>query len=100
MREDARVRLSGLSNPHSPLRDAGVLEAYVLSGDIEGLVRQYSMQPSSEGSALLRVVSDPVGARMLRIGGVPVAAVAADLAENDDARSLAAAASLVAGVAV
>lgn len=94
MREDPRVLLSGVSDHRSPVRDSGVLEAYVLVSDIDQMVRQYGMQLSSDGSVLLRVVADPVGARMLRAGGVPVAAVAVDLAENDDARSLAAAARL------
>jgi hypothetical protein len=100
MREDPRVRASGVSDARSPVRDAGVLEAYVMAGDVDEMARRYSMQPASEGAVLLHVVSDPVGARMLRAAGVPVAALAADLAENDDARSLAAAAQLVAEVVV
>lgn len=100
LRNDHRVLASGGSHPDSPVHDASQFEGYVLERDLNAVVKQHAMVPSPEGRVLLRVVSEPEGLRILRGGVVPIAAIAADLAEHDDARSISASAQLIADVMV
>lgn len=95
LRRDSRVLPSGASHPDSPVRDMRLLEAYVAADQLASVVGDHSMIPDAAGNVLLRVVSDPEGLRWLQQGLLPFAAVVADLAEHDDARSIAAAGRLV-----
>ena len=92
---DARIRISGVSHPDSPIRDAKMIEAYIRVEDLPQLKRDYAMVAGGAVNVRLRVVSDPVGKRLLESGQVLLAAVAADLSEYDDDRSVRAAGQLV-----
>lgn len=93
--EDARIHASGPSHPDSPIRDAKPIEAFVRADDLPKLVRDCAMGAGGEANVRLRAESDPVGRELLESGHVPLAAVAADLAERDDERSVQAAGRLV-----
>ena len=95
LRKDSRVLPSGASHPDSPVRDATLFEAYVAGEQLAAVAGDHSMIPDAAGNALLRVVSDSEGLRWLETGRLPFAAVVADLAEHDDARSIATAGRLV-----
>ena len=92
---DARIHVSGVSHPDSPIRDAKMIEAYIRVEDLPQLKRDYAMVAGGAVNVRLRVVSEPVGKRLLESGQVPLAAVAADLSEYDDDRSVRAAGQLV-----
>ena len=92
---DPRIHVSGVSHPHSPIRDARMIEAYIRADDLPQLQRDHAMVKGGEVNVRLRVVSDPVGRQLLESGHVPSAAVAADLSEHDDDRCIRAAGQLV-----
>ena len=95
LRREARVLPSGASHQDSPVRDASLFEAYVAAEQLAAVAGDHSMIPDAVGNVLLRVVSEPEGLRWIDQRLLPFAAVAADLAEHDDARSIAAAGRLV-----
>lgn len=95
LRRDSRVLPSGASHPDSPVRDASLFEAYVAAEQLAAVVGDHSMVADAAGNVLLRVVSEPEGLRWIGQGRLPFAAVVADLAEHDNARSIAAAGRLV-----
>lgn len=100
LRNEAALLPSGGSHPESPVRDPQLFEAYVARSELEGVVKRNSMIPMQDGNVILRIVSEPEGLRWINNGVLPVAAVAADLAEHDEPRSIAAAGQLIAGVTV
>lgn len=93
--KDVRIHVSGVSHPDSPIRDAKMIEAYIRVDDLPELMRDYAMVAGGAVNVRLHVVSDSVGKRLLESGQVPLAAVAADLSEYDDHRSVRAAGQLV-----
>ena len=92
---DPRIHVSGLSHPDSPIRDATMIEAYIHGDDLPPLKRDYALVAGSAVNVRLHVVFDPVGNLLLEPGQVLLAAVAADLSEYDDDRSVRAAGQLV-----
>ena len=96
LRSDARLIPSGVSHPDSPVRDAHLFEAYVDRAHLDHVIRRNSMVPAQDGNVLLRVVSEPEGLRWIQTGLLPWAAIAADLAEHDDSRSITAAGQMIA----
>lgn len=95
--KDPRVYRSGVSHIDSPVRDAKFLEAYVELAALKPLIRDYAMVSDVKANVLLRVVSNPVGTKLLHSDSFPKACIAADLAEHDDQRSIGAAADLLRG---
>lgn len=93
--KDARIQVSGVSHPDSPIRDARMIEAYIRADDLPDLRRDFAMVAGGASNVRLHVVSDPVGKQLLESGQVPLAAVAADLSEYDDDRCVRAAGRLV-----
>ena len=100
LRSDAHLIPSGGSHPDSPVRDAHLFEAYVDRARLDDVIRRNSMVPAQDGNVLLRVVSEPEGLRWIQTGLLPWAAIAADLAEHDDSRSITAAGQMIAGTSV
>ena len=100
LRSDARLIPSGGSHPDSPVRDAHLFEAYVDRAHLDDVIRRNSMVPAQDGNVLLRVVSEPEGLRWIERGLLPWAAIAADLAEHDESRSITAAAQMIAETSV
>lgn len=100
LRSDARLIPSGGSHPDSPVRDAHLFEAYVDRAHLDDVIRRNSMIAAQDGNVLLRVVSEPEGLRWIDRGLLPWAAIAADLAEHDDSRSITAAGQMIAGAKV
>ena len=70
-------------------------EAYIRVDDLPQVQRDYAMVAGGAVIVRLHVVSDPVGRQLLECGHVLLAAVAADLSEYDDDRSVRAAGQLV-----
>jgi hypothetical protein len=100
LRNEGALLPSGGSHPESPVKDPQLFEAYVARSELQGVVQRNSMIPMEDGNVLLRVVSEPEGLRWINSGKLPFAAIAADLAEHDEPRSIAAAGQLIVGVAV
>lgn len=98
LRNEAALLPSGGSHPDSPVRDLQLFEAYAAQSELKGIVQRNSLIPMANGNAVLRVVSEPEGLRWISSGELPMAAVAADLAEHDEPRSIAAAGQMIAGV--
>lgn len=98
LRKDSRVLPSGGSHPDSPVRDPGLFEAYVAVAQLAAVVSDHSMIADASPNVLLRIVSESEGLRWIDQGVLPFAAVVADLAEHDDARSIASAGQLVQGL--
>jgi hypothetical protein len=93
LRSDARLVLGGASAAGPlklPLAAAGELEGYVREGDVDGLVRDHALEPAALGEANVILRSVPAAAWHFgpRDACAPVAAVALDLAEAPDSRSL------------
>jgi hypothetical protein len=64
------------------------IDGYVRAGDLAPIEREHALEPAAgmEGNILLRVVPDPAWHLSGRLA--PLAAVAIDLAEEADARSI------------
>jgi hypothetical protein len=64
------------------------IDCYVRAGDLVAIERAHALEPAAgmEGNVLLRVVPDP--AWHLSGGLAPLAAIAIDLSEEADARSI------------
>ena len=92
---DPRIHVSGVSDPDSPIRDATMIEAYIHGDDLPSLKRDYALVAGGAVNVRLHVVFDPVGKRLLEPGQMLLAAVAADLSEYDDDRSVRAPGQLV-----
>lgn len=95
LRRDSRALPSGASHPDSPVRDVSLFEAYIAAEELAAVIRNHSMIADAAGNVLLRSVSEPEGLIWIGKGTLPAACVAVDLAEHDDARSIAAAGRLV-----
>lgn len=95
LRKDARVVPSGASHPDSPVRDVSMFEAYLAADQLAAVVRKHSMIADAAGNVLLRVVSEPEGLYWIGQVILPAACIAVDLAEHDDARSIAAASQML-----
>lgn len=95
LRKDSRVLPSGASHPDSPVRDVSLFEAYIPVDQLAAVVREHSMIADVGGNVLLRVVYEPEGLRWIGQGMLPAACIAVDLAEHDDARSIAAASQMI-----
>ncbi|WP_413543946.1 helix-turn-helix domain-containing protein [Citricoccus nitrophenolicus] len=82
LREDSRMKLSGVSHEQSGLLAAREVEGYVSPDDLESVVRDYLMveTPVGKGSVLLHVAE--------LNGPVPPLFVAADLSERGGVREL------------
>lgn len=91
LRQDARLRPSGVSHPESGLLANSELEAYVSRGDVNALVRDWFLveaKPGQRANVVLRVANDVPDK-------LPLLIVAADLAERPGAREQEAARELV-----
>ena len=64
------------------------IDGYVRAGDLAAIEREHALEPAAgmEGNVLLRVVPDPAWHLSRRLA--PLAAVAIDLSEDADARSI------------
>ena len=81
-----RVRLSGVAYPGAGLSSGGVVEGYVVTGEVESLVEEFWLVPAEHGSGEVVVrASSFVQER------VPRLVVAADLADHRRSREVAAA---------
>jgi excisionase family DNA binding protein len=91
IRDDRRIRLSGVSLPESNLAAGDVVEGYVAAADAEGLVDDYLLVPASHSRAnvILHVVADaddPADEEpRIDIVWSPLV-IAVDLAEHDGVR--------------
>jgi excisionase family DNA binding protein len=101
VRDDERVRLSGVSLPESNLAAGDVVEGYVSADDLSGLVDDYllSVGPRDRANVILHVVAsdiaNPASAALDDLAHSQLA-LAADLAEHDGVRERDAAARSVA----
>ncbi|MCK5892639.1 helix-turn-helix domain-containing protein [Aeromicrobium sp.] len=85
-----RVRLSGVAIPSAGLSSGGLVEGYLLPGELESLVAEYWLVPAEPGSGeVVGRVSSFVPER------VPRLMVAADLADHRRSREVAAAERLI-----
>ena len=85
-----RVRLSGVANPGAGLSSGGLVEGYVLPGEVESLVDEFWLVPADPGLGEVVVrVSSFVPER------VPRLMVAVDLADHRRSREVAAAERIV-----
>jgi excisionase family DNA binding protein len=91
VREDARVRLSGVCLPESNMSAAAVAEGYMYSDQLDGLVEDdlLSPAPRSRANVILHVVpsaaTHPALVDLDALARSPLA-IAADLAEHDGVR--------------
>lgn len=83
LRSDARVHLSGVSHPRSEISDASLVEGYVRSEHITGLLSEFLAVPSKPSSAnvILHVPPASVDVALDRAVASPLV-IAADLAEH------------------
>lgn len=89
LRDSPELVLSGISAAHEHglgLGSSGEVEAYVRVSDVEDLTTNFALTPSSDGPVVMRAVEDD--AWMLSTRFAPIAAVALDLADARDARSV------------
>lgn len=77
------------------MRDVSLFEAYIGADQLAAVVRKHSMISDAAGNVLLHVVSEPEDMFWVARGILPAACVAVDLAEHDDARSIAAASQMI-----
>ena len=80
LRSDARVLLSGLSDPRSELSAAGEAELYVARSELETLARDYLLSARGRPNVTVHVTDWPLP------GAAPVGLVVADLADHDRPR--------------
>ena len=80
LRSDARVLLSGISDPRSELSAAGEVELYVARSELEALVRDYLLSALGRPNVIVHVTD-----RTLPVVA-PVGLVVADLADLDRPR--------------
>ena len=86
LRGDARLVLSGLSDPRSGMAAANLVEGYVSGQHIDGLVKDYLLSSRGEPNVILHVPD--ADRRIAR--PVPLPLVLADLADHDGPRESAA----------
>lgn len=86
LRGDARLVLSGISDPRSGMAAASVVEGYVAAEHVDDLVKDYLLSRRGEANVIFRVPDD--AGRIPR--PVPLPVVLADLADHDGPRESAA----------
>lgn len=98
LREDARLRVSGLSSPSAQISARDVVEGYVRGSEHDALLRDHLLSPAKapRANVVVHVINGERDVDHL-VGGDLV--IAADLAEYDSPRELARAQELLAGLA-
>lgn len=88
LRDDERLRLSGVSLPESNISAGELVEGYVRGRDFDGLVDDYLMTPADRRRAnvVLHVVDIDVGVEVLDGVANSLLIRAADLSEHDGVR--------------
>jgi len=84
----ARSGISAAADHGIDLVAGAEVDGYVRAGDLAALERKHALEPAEglEGNVLLRVVPDPAWHLSEQLA--PLAAVAIDLSEEADARSV------------
>jgi hypothetical protein len=92
LRADARFVVSGVSDPRSGMSAAGEAEGYVMRADLPSLTRDFLLSSAGRPNVWLHVSDRRLPAE------VPLALIAADLADHDGPREDARVLDLLAGV--
>lgn len=90
LRADARLAVSGVSDPRSGMSAAWIVEGYVRDVDVPALVAEYLLSEKGNPNVILHVVQDQPISRP-----VPLPVLLADLADHDGPRESAAVARLM-----
>ncbi len=90
LRADARLAVSGVSDPRSGLSAASIVEGYVRDVDVPALAGEYLLSGKGNLNVIVHVVHDRPIANPL-----PLPVLLADLADHDSPRESAAVARLM-----
>jgi hypothetical protein len=94
LRQDARLRLSGISHPRSEISAADAVEGYIHARDVADLVRDYLLIESEDGQGNV-IMHVPAGREPDAVPVETSLALAADLTEHRSSREDGRAAELV-----